>query len=141
LDLRLGLETRSRTVDVHGHAGNREEGAVQAIIPMQQDGRLILHAGGEALLHPALMRFLDSSKSLGCEGGRLGVDPLVVDIAEKDEVFVAVPIGGSHGRVASRTGGACGDDVGDVSERYRRLSWAAVHDEQPTTVCEGAAVA
>ncbi len=141
LDLGLGLEAGPGTVDVYGHAGNGEQGAVQAIVPMQRNRGVVLHARGEALLHPALMRFLDTPETRRRERGRLGVDQLVVDVAEKDQVFVQVPVGGSNGRVASRAGGACCDDVGDVSERYGRLPWAGINDEQPVTVCEGAAVA
>jgi len=85
---------------------------------MERNRRVVLHARGEALLHPALVRLLDAPKTRRRERGRLGVDQLMVDVAEKDQVFVPVPVGGRHGRVASRAGGARCDDVGDVSERY-----------------------
>jgi len=128
-------------VDVHGHAGNGEQGAVQVIVAMHWNGGLVLNAGGEALLYPAFVVFLDPPQTLRGEGRRLSVDPLVVDVAEKDQVLVPVPVCGSHERIAPRAGRTCGDDVRHVSERYRRLPRAGIDDEQATTFCEGAAVA
>jgi hypothetical protein len=111
------------------------------IVPMHRNGGLVLNACSEALFHPALMLFLDAPQTLGGEGRRLSVDPLVVDVAQKDQVLVPIPFCGSHERIAPRAGRTCSDDVRHVSERHGRLTRARIDDEQATTFCEGAAVA